>query len=62
MTFEILYYAADGQHITLKADGSIEIYIPPVLPGSDPLIIPYSQAKILKGMILAQSKLERKNG
>ena len=58
MTFKIAYYANDQKHITLHPDGSIELFDVRT-DEENRLVLSYSQASILKRMIIAQHELEK---
>lgn len=59
--FTIQYFAYDTKHIALRENGEIEIENTNFVIRDSPsnLIMDYSQAKILKAMILAQAELEK---
>lgn len=58
MSYLIEYYAVDGKHISLKSDGTIELYRQITSDLDKPICLDYEQSRELKRMIIAEYKLE----
>lgn len=62
MSYQIEYFATDGKYIKLNVNGEIEINNTNFIIKNEPdlLIMNYTQANILKKMIIAQHELEKR--